>query len=102
MATFETNSDGTTIVILSEPIKVGKEELTRCTIPKLRGKHLMGLPPLDSLGQFIAFAARVVLPMGAVEEMCPEDANDVGNRLFAEVVKKTQPANSASGQSGSE
>jgi hypothetical protein len=86
VATFETNSDGTTIVILSESIKVGKEELTRCTIPKLRGKHLFKMPAFSQenipLGIIVEWATHIVEPRGAVDEMVPKDANAVAHKLM--------------------
>lgn len=91
MATFDTNSDGTIIMTLSEPVTVNGALHERVTIPKLRGRHLMGVPTLDSLGKYVELAARVVEPRGAVEEMCPGDAVAVADQLLSVMGKATTP-----------
>jgi len=82
LAKIETQSDGTAIVKLSEPITVNDLEINRATIPKLKGRHLFGAPPLTSIGMILQWAANVVEPKGALEEMSTEDAVQVGDFLF--------------------
>jgi hypothetical protein len=101
VATFEKNSDGSTIVKLAEPIKLGGDELTRVTIPKLRGKHLIGAPVLDSMGQYLVIAARVVEPKGALEEMTPADAVAIGNHIIELIQGKATAGQEKTGQDGS-
>ena len=88
MVTFETNADGTVIGTLSQPVKVDGEEMDRFTIPKLKGKHLFGAPPLNSVGSILLWASKIVQPRGLLEEMEPEDAVEVGDFLFRSLNKR--------------
>jgi hypothetical protein len=93
MATVLRNSDGSAIVELSEPIKLNGQELSRVTIPRIKGKHLVTMPVLDgeaSLGVVVGWAMHVVEPKGSVEEMSPADALDVAKALL-ESLGKSQP-----------
>lgn len=88
MASIEKNADGSAIVKLSEPVTVRGEELSRVTIPRLKGKHLFGAPPLTSIGMVLEWASKIVEPRGALEEMTPEDAVAVGDFLFGLLTKR--------------
>lgn len=92
MAEFLRNADGSTIVKLSAPIQVGGEELTRVTIPKLKGKHLKraAFATEVTIGHLVALAAEIVQPAGAVDEMEPDDALAVANEV-ASVLGKARP-----------
>lgn len=89
--TVEHNKDGSSIVRLSEPVTVGNEELTRVTIPALRGKHMRLAPwPLGrpmTVGELIDFAARVVEPLGVVDELTAADARDVAVEVMLKLGK---------------
>jgi hypothetical protein len=85
MAEIIANEDSSAIVKLSEPIRVGKEELTRVTIPKIRGRHMFKAPVMAHgmpIGPVIEWASHIVIPAGAVEEMCPKDAIAVANWIM--------------------
>jgi hypothetical protein len=78
---FDENKDGTMIVTLDAPVVLGGEEISRLSVPKLRGKHLRnapwGLTGNATLGQLCEFAASIVLPEGAFDELDATDARDV-------------------------
>lgn len=86
MAKFEHNQDGSVIVTLSESITVGKETLEKVTIPALRGAHMRVCPFVAGsesyrVEEFVEFAARIVIPVGAVDAMAPADAIEVGSEV---------------------
>jgi hypothetical protein len=88
------NDDGSAIYRLRTPVKFKGTEHTRCTVPALKGKHLMKAPfsVVNSdveLGALIRFANAVVLPLGIVEEMEPEDATAVASEV-AEALGKSR------------
>jgi hypothetical protein len=85
LAKFDTNSDGTTIVKLDAAIVVNGADVSRVTLPKLKGKHLFGAPPLGSMGAILQWAAGIVEPKGALEEMDPVDAVEIGDFLFGKL-----------------
>jgi hypothetical protein len=102
VAKIETNSDGSAIAKLDEPITLNGEQLTRVTICKIKGRHLMGLPVLGSMGQYLLLASRVVEPAGAIEEMSPDDAVDIGNHVMDVIAGKGKAGqNSPTGTTGS-
>lgn len=78
---FDENPDGSVIVKLDAPIKVDGAELGRLTIPKLRGKHLRLAPWFlvgsPRTGELAEFAALVVEPPGAFDELEATDARDI-------------------------
>jgi hypothetical protein len=80
------SENGPTIVVLAHPFQFKGETQDRVTIPHLTGKHLMRLNIRDgnsaTIGDQIAWASWVVLPLGAVEDMHPADALAVGGKLF--------------------
>lgn len=88
MVEFDRNADGSVIVKLSEPIKVGNEEFSRLTIPALRGRH-MRLCPFKAgdvdvpMGLLVEFAALIVQPAGAVDELDPLESLAVGAEVAA-------------------
>lgn len=100
MATFERNQDGTVIVKLTTPIVFKGEELSRVTIPPLRGKHIKSCPFTLSeladvpIGKVVDFASRVVEPLGCVDEMAPLEAIEVGGEL-ATMMGKSQGTGAA-------
>lgn len=77
---IEQNADGSAIVYLKTPIRLKGEEYERVTVPALRGKHMRKCPIVAGatgevpVGVLVEFAAQVVLPEGAVDEMTSEDA----------------------------
>ena len=85
------NADGSVIVKLATPITVDGDEVTRVTVPALKGRHMMLCPFKASdpgsveIGAFVSFAALIVKPKGAIEEMSPADAlavaAEVGNSM---------------------
>lgn len=104
MAEIVANEDGSAIVKLSETIRVANQELTRVTIPKVRGRHLFKAPVMGPglpIGPVIEWASHIVTPAGAVEEMCPKDAIAVANWILDNWAKKS-PATGETGKNSSE
>lgn len=104
MASVAHNKDGSAIITLSEPITVKGQELTRVTIPAPRGKTLRLSPFVlgeqPTVGQLIEYAARVVQPEGAVDEMSTEDAMLCGNELANMLGKSRKTGGDSSDSSG--
>ena len=85
------NEDGSVVITLTTPIQLDGDEVTKVTIPALKGKHMMLCPyraadPTSvEIGAIVSFAALVVKPKGAIEEMSPTDAlavaAEVGNSM---------------------
>lgn len=102
MAKFEDNKDGSCTVKLESPIMVGGEEISRLTIPAIKGRHLMTAPfaysDIPSMGDWSTFAARIVTPAGAFEELEVADAIAVGLRAMSMTTGKYR----ATGEKSSE
>lgn len=97
---FEDNKDGSVIVILDAPVVVGKEDISRLTLPALRGKHLRKAPwhlvGAPSLGDVCEFAAEIVEPHGAFDELDASDARDVALHVGAMLGKRRATGDAAS------
>ncbi len=78
MAEITKNTDGSCVVKLSGSIHVGGEEISRVTIPAIKGKHMRSAPFSAgvnvTLGHLVTFAAEIIQPAGSVDEMSPDDA----------------------------
>jgi hypothetical protein len=85
---IEQQSDGSAIVKLGESVTVAGEEVSRLTIPRLKGKHLFGAPAMTSVGMVLQWAANIVSPKGALEELEPRDAVEVGDFLFVLLTRR--------------
>lgn len=86
------NDDGSAVFKLKWPVTFKGVEHTRATIPALKGKHLMRAPFSVTnsdvpLGDLIKFANSVVVPVGIVEEMDPEDAIAIASEVASSLGK---------------
>ncbi len=79
---IEHNRDGSTVLKLSASVKVGGEKVDRLFIPALTGRHMRraqwSLSEGASVGDLVTFAAEVVEPVGAVDELPAWVARNVG------------------------
>lgn len=79
--TIEENADGSAIVKLQKPVMLDGQPLDRLTVPALRGKHMRhaswAYGSVPTMGQVIGFAAEVVLPRGALDELEAHVARDL-------------------------
>lgn len=78
---LEHNADGTVIVKLREPFRFKGEMLQRLTIPRLTGRHMRLAPwavgETFTVGEIAEFAAKVIEPAGAFDELDAIVAKDV-------------------------
>jgi hypothetical protein len=101
MATFAHNQDGSVIVTLAAPITLNGEKHDKVTIPALRGKHMRVCPFMAGqadvrIADLVEFAAEIVVPHGAVDEMTPSDAIQVGSEVALMLGKSRTTGSSAS------
>lgn len=98
---IEHNHDGSAIVKLEQPVRVGDTDVTRLTIPRITGRHLrkaqwtFGGGGMQ-LGALIAFTADVVLPAGAVDELDAVMARNVATEVL-NLVGKSQGSRAGGG-----
>ena len=95
----EANSDGTAIVKLARPVTWKGEALSRLTIPRITGKHMRHATweygSQISVGQLVDFAARVVEPLGVVDELDADIARDIGMEVVLHLGKASRVAGGA-------
>jgi hypothetical protein len=93
--TVEHSRDGSAVVRLKHPVKMGNESHSRAFIPALTGRHMRkagwSLTEGATAGDLIAFAADVVEPLGIVDEMPAFLAREVANVVFV-CLGKSQPS----------
>ncbi len=84
MITFSENSDGSRVGKLDKPVRVGKEDVDRITLPALTGRHMRHAKfkgaEID-IGQLVDFASHVALPVGVVDELSAMDSMAVATEV---------------------
>lgn len=94
---IQRNADGSKIVRLEQPIVVGKDEVSRMSIPRLTGRHLRTAPWKIAgggvtLAEIYQWAATIVQPEGALDECDPDIARDVAMEVFITLGKRLMPS----------
>lgn len=70
-ARLEENSDGTIIVKLTRPARVGSEDLHRLTVGRIKAKHVRQVTRAE--GSLDDYADLIVIPEGATGELESEE-----------------------------
>lgn len=102
--TLEENEDGSAIVKLAQPVKLGNELVSRLTIPAITGKHMRACPwrfgETVSIGGAVDFAASLIEPAGIVDVLPAILARDLGGEvleLMGKFLTTGEPASPSSG-----